>query len=169
MSSTLIRAAMLLVLFPAVQTKTMVTRSLLPISTVACKEPNCVEVLSSFYGRFFVEEGQFINFTSSLHLCRHFFLFVDAASLWRPEIVKASLPEVNQFTGNCFRMVRIVLKITFLGLRYPGQRPECPSLSYYGSCLRLLIFKMANNKVDLVRLEAKKSFTVDLLRSHWAN
>ena len=49
-------------------------------------------------------------------------------------IVKASLPEVNQFTGNCFRVVRIVLKITFLGLRYPGQRPECPSLSYYGSC-----------------------------------
>ena len=66
--------------------------------------------------------------------CAVTFLFVDAASLWRPEILKASLPEVNQFTGNCFRMVRIVLKITFLGLRYPGQRPECPSLSYYGSC-----------------------------------
>ena len=146
MSSTLIRAAMLLVLFPAVQTKTMVTRSLLPISTVACKEPNCVEVLSSFYGRFFVEEGQFINFTSSLHLCRHFFLFVDAASLWRPEIVKASLPEVNQFTGNCFRMVRIVLKITFLGLRYPGQRPECPSLSYYGSWTRELVRAICQQK-----------------------
>ena len=53
-------------------------------------------------------------------------------------MVKASLPEVNQFTGNCFRVVRIVLKITFLGLRYPGQRPECPSLSYYGSCPELL-------------------------------
>ena len=65
--------------------------------------------------------------------CAAIFLFVDAASLWRTEIVKASLPEVNQFTGNCFRMVRIVLTITFLGLRYPGQRPECPSLSYYGS------------------------------------
>ena len=26
-------------------------------------------------------------------------------------------------TGNCFRVVRIVLKITFLKLRYPGQRP----------------------------------------------
>ena len=65
--------------------------------------------------------------------CAAIFLFVDAASLWRAEIVKASLPEVNQFTGNCFRMVRIVLKITCLGLRYPGQRPECPSLSYYGS------------------------------------
>ena len=65
--------------------------------------------------------------------CAAIFLFVDAASLWRAEIVKASLPEVNQFTGNCFRVVRIVLKITFLKLRYPGQRPESPSLSYYGS------------------------------------
>ena len=37
------------------------------------KGPFCVEVLSTFYGRFFVEEGQFINSTSSLHLCRHFF------------------------------------------------------------------------------------------------
>ena len=52
-----------------------------------------------------------------------FFLVVDAPSLWRAEIVKASLPEVNQFTGNCFRVVRIVLKITFLRLGYPGQRP----------------------------------------------
>ena len=51
----------------------MVTRSPSRISTVACKGPFCVEVLSSFYGRFFVEEGQFINSTSSLHLCRHFF------------------------------------------------------------------------------------------------
>ena len=51
-------------------------------------------------------------------------------------IVKASLPEVNQFTGNCFRVVCIVLKITFLELRYPGQRPKCPSLSYYGSWFR---------------------------------
>ena len=40
------------------------------------KGPFCVEVLSSFYGRFFVEEGQFINSTSSLHLCRHFFYWL---------------------------------------------------------------------------------------------
>ena len=53
--------------------------------------------------------------------------------------MKASLPEVNQFTGNCFRVVRIVLKITFLGLRYSGQRPECLSLSYYGSWLKLFV------------------------------
>ena len=71
--ATLIRAATLLVSFPVVQTRTMVTRSLSRISTVACKGPFCVEVLSSFYDRFFVEEGQFINSTSSLHLCRHFF------------------------------------------------------------------------------------------------
>ena len=40
---------MLLVLFPAVQTKTMVTGSLWPISNVACKGPFCVKVLTSFY------------------------------------------------------------------------------------------------------------------------
>ena len=60
--------------------------------------------------------------------------------------MKASLPEVNQFTGNCFRVVRIVLKITFLKLRYPGQRPESPSLSYYGSwagLFSLLLFGRA--------------------------
>ena len=75
--------------------------------------------------------------------CAAIFLFVDAASLWRAEIVKASLPEVNQFTGNCFRVVRIVLKITFLKLRYPGQRPESPSLSYYGSCRHSKLAKTA--------------------------
>ena len=32
-------------------------------------------------------------------------------------IVKASLPEVNKFTGNCFRVVRIILKMTFLKLK----------------------------------------------------
>ena len=46
-------------------------------------------------------------------------------------IVKASLPEVNQFTGNCFRMLCIVLKITCLKLRYRDW--ETPSLFYYGS------------------------------------
>ena len=35
-------------------------------TTVACKGPFCVEVSSSFCGRFFVEEGQFINSTSRL-------------------------------------------------------------------------------------------------------
>ena len=31
------------------------------ISTVACKGSFCAEVLTSFYCRFLVEEGQFIN------------------------------------------------------------------------------------------------------------
>ena len=87
------------------------------ISTVSCKGSVCVEVLTSFYGRFFVEEGQFIKYTpstSSLHLGSHFFHL-----LTPPRFGALNLPEVNQFTGNCFRMVRIVLKITFLKLRYP--------------------------------------------------
>ena len=90
--------------------------------TVACKGPFCVEVLSSLYGRFFVKEGQFINSTLSLHLCNLLFICWRhlALACW---IVKASHPEVNQFSGNCFCVVRIVLNITFLKLRYPGQRP----------------------------------------------
>ena len=49
--------------------------------------PYCVEVLTSFYGRFFVEEGQFIN-SKSLHIVpplRCHFFQVDSASLWRGE------------------------------------------------------------------------------------
>ena len=101
------------------------------ISTVSCKGSVCVEVLTSFYGRFVVEEGQFIKYTpstSSLHLGSHFFHL-----LTPPRFGALNLPEVNQFTGNCFRMVRIVLKITFLGLRYPkgvtGSVPLCPIMA----------------------------------------
>jgi len=74
--------------FSAVPTKTMVMRSLDTISTIACKEPSCVEVLNSFYGRFFVKEGQFIN-SKSLYIVPPlrppFFSFVDSASLWHVE------------------------------------------------------------------------------------
>ena len=35
----------------------------------------------------------------------------------------------------------MVLKLTFLKLRYPGQRPESPSLSYYGSCKDISIYE----------------------------
>ena len=42
------------------------------ISTLACKGPLYVAVLTSFYGRFFVEVGQFIN-SKSFHLGRQFF------------------------------------------------------------------------------------------------
>ena len=41
------------------------------ISMLACKGPVCVAVLTNFYGRFFVEVGQFIN-SKSFHLGRHF-------------------------------------------------------------------------------------------------
>ena len=41
------------------------------ISMLACKGPVCVAVLTNFYGRFFVEVGQFIN-SKSFHLSRHF-------------------------------------------------------------------------------------------------
>ena len=83
LSSTLIPAAMLLVLFPAVPTKTMVHAVALTVFlTVSCKGSVCVAVLTSFYGRFFVEEGQFIKYTHSTYR-QPFFSFVDPSSLWR--------------------------------------------------------------------------------------
>ena len=113
------------------QLKRWSTRSLNCISTVSCKRSVCVQVLTSFYGRFFVDERQFIKYTpsiSSLHLGSHFFHL-----LTPPRFGALNLPEVNQFTGNCFRMVRIVLKITFLKLRYPkgvsGRLPLCPIMA----------------------------------------
>ena len=56
------------------------------ISMLACKGPVCVAVLTNFYGRFFVEVGQFIN-SKSFHLGRHFFFFsfADSSSLWRAQ------------------------------------------------------------------------------------
>ena len=66
--------------------------------------------------------------TSSLHLGSHFFHL-----LIPPRYGALNIPEVNQFTGNCFRMVRIVLKITFLKLRYPkgvtGRLLLCPIMA----------------------------------------
>ena len=70
------------------------------ISTVSCKGSVCVEVLTSFYDRFFFEEEQFIKYTpstSSLHLGSHFFHLSTP-----PRFGALILPEVNQFTGNCF-------------------------------------------------------------------
>ena len=139
MCSTLIRAALLLVLFPAVPTKNDGPRGRFNcISTVSCKESVCVEVLTNFYDRFFAEEGQLIKYTpsiSSLHLGSHFFHL-----LTPPRFGALNLPEVNHFTGNCFRMVRIVLKITFLELRYPkgvtGSVPLCPIMALNQSTSR---------------------------------
>ena len=122
---------MLLVPVLAVQTKTMVHC----ISTVACKGSVCVEVLTSFYCRFFVEVGHF----NQLHLGSHFFHL-----LTPPRFGALTLPEVNQFTGNSFRMVGIILKITFLKLRYPkgvtGRLLLCPIMALiidYGSAFVL--------------------------------
>ena len=118
------------------------------ISTVSCKRSVCVEVLTSFYGRFFVEEGQFIKYTpatSSLYLGSHFFNL-----LTLPHFGALNLPEVNQFTGNCFHMVHIVLKITSLKLRHPkgvtGRLPLCPimALGYvYKAFYPLLIRRLS--------------------------
>ena len=47
------------------------------ISTLACKGPVCVAVLTSFYGRSFVEVGEFID-SKSFHLDRHFFHLLTA-------------------------------------------------------------------------------------------
>ena len=102
------------------------------ISTVCCKGSVCVEVLTNFYGRFFVEEAQFIKYTPSLRtpsaLGSHFFHLLTS-----PRFGALNLLKVNQFTGNCFRMVRIVLRITLLKLRYPkgviGRVPLCPIMA----------------------------------------
>ena len=92
------------------------------ISMLACKGPVCVAVLTNFYGRFFVEVGQFIN-SKSFHLGRHFFFICWLLLTLARSIVKASRPEVNRFTGNCFRVVRIVLKITFFEIKISRPTP----------------------------------------------
>ena len=44
-----------------------------PLSSCSNKNDGHAVALTDFYGRFFVEEGQSMNSTSSLHLCRHCF------------------------------------------------------------------------------------------------
>ena len=66
------------------------------ISTVSCKGSVCVEVLTNFYGRFFVEEGQFIKYTpstSSLHLGSHFFHLLTPPRFGALKRKSTSLPE----------------------------------------------------------------------------
>ena len=97
------------------------------ISTVSCKGSVCVEVLTSFYGRFFVEEGQFTKYTpstSSLH-----FSFIDPASLWRAEssgsqpVYRKLFPHGPHSSKNNFFEIKISQRRDW----------ETPSLSYYGS------------------------------------
>ena len=70
------------------------------ISIVSCKGSVCVEVLTSFYGRFFVEEEQFIK-SKSLHIVpplrQPFFSFIDPASLWRVESSGSQLDNRKMF------------------------------------------------------------------------
>ena len=103
-------------LFPAVPTKTMVTRSPLVncISTLACKGPVCVAVLTNFYDRFFFEVGQFIH-SKSFHLGRHFFhLLTPRFGEFNRESESSGSQQVCR---KLFRVARIILKITFLKLK----------------------------------------------------
>ena len=100
-------------------------------STVSCKGSVCVDVLTSFYVVSSLKKDNLWSqspSTSSLQLDSHFF-----HSLTPPRFGALNLWEVNQFTGNCFRMVRIVLKWTSLTLRYPkgvtGRLPLCPIMA----------------------------------------
>ena len=101
------------------------------ISTVFCKGSVCVEVLTSFYGRFFVEEGQFIKYTpSTSSLWQRFFSFIDPASLWRADssgsqpVYRKLFPHGPHSSKNTFFEIKISQRCDW----------EAPSLSYYGSC-----------------------------------
>ena len=107
------------------------------ISTVSCKGSVCVEVLTSFYGRFFVEEGQFIKYTpstSSLHLGSHF-------------IHLMTLPRFGAESSGSQPGYRKLFphgphssKNNFFGIKISQRRDwECPSLSYYGSCCNVTV------------------------------
>ena len=51
-------------------------------------------------------------------------LFLTISKRWEKHwIMKASLPEVNQFTGNCFRILRIVSKNNFLVIKISQPTP----------------------------------------------
>ena len=131
-----------------------------PLSSCSNKNDG-PEVLTSFYGRFFVEEGQFIKYTpstSSLHLGSHFFHL-----LTPPRFGALNLPEVNQFTGNCFRMVRIVLKITFLKLRaclHGSGGPQVGEVSRLGGVTRLSIQSVTRPQSSLDESDTISHFNV---------
>ena len=87
--------------------------------------------LTSFYGRFFVEEGQFIkdtSSTSSLHLGT---LFIHLLTLPRFGAESSgSQPGYRKLFPHGLHNS----KNNFLGIKISQRRDwECPSLSYYGS------------------------------------
>ena len=124
--------------FQLFQLKRWSTRSLNCISTFSCKRSVCVQVLTSFYGRFFVDERQFFKYTpsiSSFHLGQPFFSFIDAASLWRAEssgsqpVYRKLFPHGPHSSKNNFFEIKISQRRVW----------ETPSLSYYGSCQSPLV------------------------------
>ena len=123
--------------FQLFKQKTMVTQSLSPISNVSFKGSVCVEVLTSFYGRFFVEEGQFIKYTpstSSLHLGSHFIHL-----LTRPRFGAESSGSQPGYR-KLFPHGPHSSKNNFFGIKISQRRDwECPSLSYYGSWYPLIL------------------------------
>ena len=96
-----------------------------------CKGSVCVEVLTSFYGRFVVEEGQFIKYTpstSSLHFGSHFIHL-----LTRPRFGAESSGSQPGYR-KLFPHGPHSSKNNFFGIKISQRRDwECPSLSYYGS------------------------------------
>ena len=105
------------------------------ISIVACKGSVRVEVLTVSMVGSSLKWDNLIN-SKSLHIVPplgqtlrqpSFFIYC-CASLWRAES-SGSQPIYRKL----FRMVRIVLKITFLNLRYPkgvtGRLPHCPIMA----------------------------------------
>ena len=106
------------------------------ISTVSCKGSVFVQVLTNFYGRFFLEEGQFIKYTPSdtvPPLGQPFFSFIDTASLWRADSSGSQPVYRKQFPHGPHSS-----KNNFFGIKISQRRDcECPSLSYYGSCYDL--------------------------------
>ena len=85
-----------------------------------------VEVLTSFYGRFFVEVGQFIKYTPStlsLHLGSLFFSFIDPASSGSKPVYRKLFPHGPHSSKNNFFEIKISQRRDW----------ETPSLFYYGS------------------------------------
>ena len=103
-----------------------------------CKGSVCVEVLTSFYGRFVVEEGQFIKYTpstSSLHFGSHFIHL-----LTRPRFGAESSGSQPGYR-KLFPHGPHSSKNNFFGIKISQRRHwECPSLSYYGSWFSVLHF-----------------------------
>ena len=111
------------------------------ISTLACKGPVCVAVLTNFYGRFFVEVGQFIN-SKSFHLDRHFFHLLppprfgtlnrESESSGSQQVYRKLFPRGPHSSKNNFFEIKIsrptplcpIMALDWIGLRVGVTRPN---------------------------------------------